>query len=355
MSDITVQFKTIVNDIEIKSNIDAGFRTSTISNLEKYQVTDTFKKECLELWKHIAEMRILVKEIKPLYFDESNIEMSLEEKDQFDNDFRFQLQQYLEKLKFLEKYENNRSAQVLSSINSTHNPLLNIISNLTNSTQAKESSVRLPPEAQITIIQHRSGMLQFLNIQLSDLSKRFSNLQEARIVRQRELKSVDFQEARKRILSTNSNTNMDIVKSGESLESDHSIEIHVSPIVETTKDEVQEYETVVKSLNQKQLQILESEHEDLINYKNQQLHDSENINQTVVEIAALQNELAMHLQSQNDTINRILDNHETINLDIQQANKQLKGASKRGGNTANMISLLAIVFGVIILLLDRIN
>ncbi|KAL6940838.1 hypothetical protein ACO0QE_004756 [Hanseniaspora vineae] len=319
---------------------------------------DTFNKECNELWHHLREVHYLVTEVEPLYLDENA--MSVAEKDDFDDEMRFQLQQYLEKLKFLENYEKQRTQSIIKK-----NKAISISKLFHKDTLSNSNNENY----QMFLVQHRSGVLKSMQLKLIELSKKLGELQSKRLALHRGALAVDFEQARKSAFST-ANTLHDFngmpteLRSG--VEQDGGIssdekdiaplaDVHQSPIIETTKEEVQEYEQTMKQLTQEQLQLLESDHEDILNIKNQQLHEVENLNKTIMGIAVLQNELAIHLQTQSDTINTIMDNHDTVHVDILQANKNLKKAGRAGGYSAKMVSTMAIVFGLLILFLDFIN
>ncbi|KAL6937370.1 hypothetical protein ACO0RG_003875 [Hanseniaspora osmophila] len=348
----------ITNDFQIQ--VGKFPQTAAVIQSErKFQAPlDTFNKECYELWHHLQEVHYLVTEVEPLYLDEKA--MSAVEKDEFDDEMRFQLQQYLEKLKFLENYEKQRTQSIIKKKNAIS------ISNLFHKDPLKNLDTE---NYQMLLVQHRSGVLKSMQLKLIELSQKLGNLQSKRLALHQGALAVDFEQARKSAFSTanalhdfngiptelRSGLEKDVLTNSDEQDIAPLADVHQSPIIETTREEVQEYEQTMKQLTQEQIQLLESDHEDILNFKNQQLHEVENLNKTIMGIAVLQNELAIHLQTQSDTINTIMDNHDTVHVDILQANKNLKKAGRAGGYSAKMVSTMAIVFGLLILFLDFIN
>lgn len=330
MPDITQLFRKYVDVMEEDENTKfkrENDREDKRRPVEKYSIKDTFAKECLELLAHITELDRVIVMLEPSY--QSEADLTEQEKDDFDTESRLQLQQYIEKFKFLEKYESKR--QELIGYNFLSNKGSEALSNFLGS---GNYDLKL---FHITNNQHRSRILQSLNLKLAATSFKLANMQQKRLTRKRELESIDF----------NSQLYVpfkDVVAS-----------VSQTPAIETTQEEIKQYEETISKLSQEQLQVLETEHEELLNHKNKELEKVQKLTKTVTEIASLQNELATHLQVQTENINTLLDNHDDIEVDIQQGNKQLRKAQERGGKSARMITYLSITFGLLILLLDYIN
>ena len=96
------------------------------------------------------------------------------------------------------------------------------------------------------------------------------------------------------------------------------LSITVQSPVETVQEEVKHYEETMSKLTQEQLQVLETEHEELLNQKNEQLQHVEKINKTILDIVSIQSELSTHLQAQSQNINTILDNQADIQVNIER-------------------------------------
>ncbi|SCU85392.1 LAME_0D01178g1_1 [Lachancea meyersii CBS 8951] len=327
MPNVTPLFKNYVAVFLEDSNLVASpeIRQSSEAQ-EKYQVQDTFVKECVELLKHVLELQKVVGSIKTQY--ESELDLTDREKDDFDTEVRLLIQQYFEKLRFLEHYEKKRQDMVEKKY------MGDSVGELVSLFRSKDESLAL---FHATNNKHRNGILQSLSMIISSIFSQISHMQQQRLSRQRELESIDF--------------------NAQLYTSTHNMIASVSqhPAIETTDEEVREYEETVAKLSQEQLQILETEHDDLLNIKTQELQKVENLRKTMVQITSMQNEIASHLQSQTQSIYSLLDNHDDIELEIQQGNRQLKRAQRHGGKSAKLIVYLSVFFGILILCLDIIN
>ncbi|AMD21222.1 HEL058Cp [Eremothecium sinecaudum] len=291
----------------------------------KFRVEDSFIKECYELLKHIFELKKVILSLEKSYMSE--VEMSEKEKDDFDVEARLQLQQYIEKLKYLERYEMKRQNLMESKA------LIDTATDLFGLLSGKSKEIN---EFHKTNNQFRNGVLQSVGMWLSKTSMQLSQMQRARLHRQQELDSIDF--------------NAQLYMRANQIAS-----VAQTPAIETTKHEIKQYEDTMSMLSQQQIQELETEHEELLNQKTKELMKVQKLSKTVMEVASLQNELATHLQVQTENINTLLYNNEDVTLDIQQGNRQLRKAQERGGKSALMIIYMSIIFGLLILFLDYIN
>ncbi|SCV06190.1 LANO_0H24080g1_1 [Lachancea nothofagi CBS 11611] len=327
MPDVTPLFKRYVGVFLEDSVVGTRAEGSVYSKpSRKYLVQDTFVKECLDLLKHILELQKVVSSIKSQY--ESESELSEREKNDFDTEVRLLIQQYFDKLKFLEKYEKKRQDVIQRQyFGDSEGDLMSLF-------RHRDEGLAL---FHSTNNKHRSGILQSLSMILSSIFSGISRMQQQRLLRQKELESIDF--------------NAQLYNPIQSMVAS----VSQSPPIETTEEEVQQYEETIGKLSQQQLQILETEHDELLNIKKQELQKVENLSKTMVQITSLQNEIGTHLQSQTQNIFTLLDNHDDVELDIKQGNRQLKKAQKRSGKSAKLIIYLSIFFGILILCLDFIN
>ncbi|SCW02209.1 LAFE_0F01376g1_1 [Lachancea fermentati] len=330
MPDITPLFRKYVNVIEeARDNSLEKAEIQDRDNLamKKFSIKDTFVKECSELLKHIIELRKVLYSLKQAY--ESEADLTEKEKDEFDTETRLLLQQYFEKLKFLERYENQRQQVVKEKYLSKKTPSFFSLVDGTDDEMSLFHS---------TNNKYRSGVLQSLSILLSSVSSDLSKMQQERLSRQKELESIDF------------NAQLYVPTQDMTLGS-----VSQSPAIETTQDEVKQYNETMSKLSQEQLQILETEHDELLNHKTKELEKVEKLSKTIMEISSLQNEIGAHLQAQTQNIFTLLDDHDDVQMDIQQGNKQLRRAQEREGKSARLIVYLSMIFGLLILFLDYIN
>ncbi|AET39122.1 Ufe1p Ecym_4041 [Eremothecium cymbalariae DBVPG len=306
----------VVSEVEVKKR--KQWRT-------KFTVSDTFLEECSDLLKHIIELRKVILSLQVEYLGE--VDMSEQEKNDFDVEVRLQLQEYLEKLKHMEKYELERQKVVNTKfISGTRLDLVGMLSGRSQEVADFHS----------TNNQYRTGVLQSLGMWLTSTSSLLSQMQRERLSRQKELESIDF------------NAHLYVPTNSVGT-------VAQSPTIETTQDEIKQYKETMSKLTQEQIQVLETEHEELLNQKSQELERVQKLSKAVMEVASLQNELSTHLQIQTQNINTLLDNNDDVELDIQQGNRQLRKAQDRGGKSAKLVIYMAIIFGLLILFLDYIN
>lgn len=329
MSDRTELFKKYL-DLIIGTNTSQSLDESEKTNgqflkhLDKYTIKDTFVKECVELLAHISELIKIVSILENEYEDE--YKMDNQERDNFDMETRLQLHQYIEKFKYLKEYETRRQKLIKSEYSSNNSSLLGFL------TSKSQDMVMF----YCTTNQHRNGILQFLNMSLGNLSSKLSNIQHQRLKFQYEWEPVNH-------------------NSSLSVPSDFHITVSHSENTESTYVQAKEFEVIMKKLSQEQLQTLETEHDEILNYKDNELKKIKKINQTVIEIASLQNELGNHIHAQTQNINTLLDNNELIGVNINQGNFQLKKAQALSSKSTKSIIYLSIAFALLIIFLDYIN
>lgn len=333
MSNLTPLFRKYVSVIEegfdtAKQTIDQSIE-STKKKDDSNTLKDSFVKECYDLMKYLTELRKVLKMIEPEYNSET--EMTESEKDDFDTELRLQLQQYVQKFKQLKSYEDQRQRLI-------EDQLLNSKSNMINFLQGRSSeNLALFHRSNN---EFRSGVLQSLNIWLNTLSTQFTTMQQERLSVQRKFEELDF----------NSEYQLPALPNMDS-----SISVSVSQRMETTQEEIKHYEKTISKLTQEQIQLLEAEHEELLNFKTDQLKKVENINKTIMEVITLQSELSSHLNIQSRNINSIMDNQDDVEVNIKEGNKQLTKAKRAAGRTAKMTTYSAIILGIFILFLDYIG
>lgn len=288
---------------------------------EKFSVKDTFVKESKQLMKHIMEFQIVIRQLTPRY--ESATDMTDQEKDDFDTESKLQLQQYFEKYKQLESYERQRQEMMKEKLEkwSATVPFFSRSIDDVSSFHKVNN-------------QFRMGILQSLNMWLMKISDRLSTIQQTRLSRQRHIEAIDF---------------------NAQLHLPEEISVSQSPMITTTVEEIKQYEETMSKLSSEQLQILATEHEELLNLKNEELKKAEALRRTAVDIASLQSELATHLQVQTQNINTLLDNQTDVEMEMEKGNRQLKQANRKGDRLANMVMWFAIICGLLLLFFDYIN
>lgn len=326
MSDNTELFKRYLQIISEEQNdkySDKNAHQINQRQSDKYVLKDTFVDECRELLRHIVEFQRIIIELTPKY-ESSSSEMTEQEKNEFDTESKLQLQQFFEKFKRLEAYEKQRQLLIDEKIN---NSLKLQFLSLTSTEDARTFHQ--------TNNQFRTGLLQCLNFWLNTTSNHLSTIQQSRLARKRELDEINF------------NAQLYLPQ--------REILVSHSPIITTTQAEIKQYEETMSKLSQDQLQLLETEHVELLNYKNEELIRVKALGKTVIEIASLQNELTTHLQVQTQNINSLLDNQTEVEVELSKGNRQLQKAKRSGDRLATLLMWFAIIAGTLLLFLDYIN
>lgn len=326
MTNLTSVFQEYVNIIEGDGQRENIARTDA-KETKKYVLKDSFIKECQQLLRLLIELRKVLKSVEPKYMSERD--MTESDKDDFDTEFRLQFHQYVQKFKLLENYENKRQELVIQKFLT---PQAHMIHLFQGSADPKMSLYYHASN------DFRSGVLKSLSMWLSIVSSQFSTMQQERLVSQRKFETLD--------LNSGPGEPDDLVSVSS---------VSQSHLVESTQDEVKTYEDTISKLTQEQLQMLETEHEELLHQKNEQLKKVEKINKTILDIVSLQSDISANLQVQSQNINSILDSQEDIDFNIKEGNKQLTKAKRAAGRTAKMTTIIAIVLGILIIFLDYVG
>lgn len=326
MTNLTSVFQEYVNIIEGDGQQENNARTDA-KETKKYILKDSFIKECQQLLRLLIELRKVLKSVEPKYMSERD--MTESDKDDFDTEFRLQFHQYVQKFKLLENYENKRQELVIQKFLTPQAHMIHLFQG------SADPKMSLYYHANNDF---RSGVLKSLSMWLSIVSSQFSTMQQERLVSQRKFETLD--------LNSGPGEPDDLVSVSS---------VSQSHLVESTQDEVKTYEDTISKLTQEQLQMLETEHEELLHQKNEQLKKVEKLNKTILDIVSLQSDISANLQVQSQNINNILDSQEDIDFNIKEGNKQLTKAKRAAGRTAKMTTIIAIVLGILIIFLDYVG
>lgn len=332
MTDLTGKFEAYLQIIGNNSgaHFDRPFKGKHAPETERLRLDDSFIKECHDLLRALSELRKIVRSVKPAYMSET--EMTEAEKDEVDTELRLQFQQYIQKFRLMEKYEQKRQRLISEEFLSSKAHLKNIFHGI--------SSDKLQLFHR-TNNEFRLGVLKSLSMWLNIFSSEFSSMQQERLDMQRKFETLDFNSGLQPLVDT-----QDVVSVSS---------VSQSPVIESTQEEVRHYEETVSKLTQEQLQLLATEHEEMLNKKSEQLKKAEKLNKTIMDIVGVQQEISAHLQEQSQNISSIMDNQEDVEVNIREGNKQLSKAKKSAGRAAKMTTYMAILMGFMILFLDYIS
>ncbi|CAI5760230.1 unnamed protein product [Candida verbasci] len=311
MADQTPLFKQCINIIQ------SEIKTAQIKPIEQpnYIIKDTFLKECFELYQILTNLNQFINEIKLNYLALNDDKgLSTIEKDNIDEELQVKIQQTYKKLTYLENYESKR------------NELINKHSNWTSIFGGKsDQSIYFE-----TLSSHRNAMLKFLMECVNYVNSKFTNIQNKRHVRERQINSLNFQNI------DEEEEEMDDVQitNLESLEVERSGESYFS---------------------QEQLQELETENKEFLHMKTNQLKQVEKVQQSIMDIINIQNELSFKLQSQGDQISNLIDVHSQVEMEVKSGNKQLNQATKKNKRSANLLVMLCFILGILLVIIDYIK
>lgn len=257
MSDLTPIFRKYVAVIDdarneqnsIDDHVERKQEDFGNSNGTCEMFSDSFIKECARLLKFLVELNKVIKQIEKNYLDDFN--MSDAEKDEFDMECRLQIQQYFKKFEFLENYEMERHSLSLKRFQSKSHRWSKILSNKNDNTK----HVIHPQDIENGVHEFRLGVLRCLNLWIKYVSSKFTTIQQERLILENKM---NFNSTPMPTLSNNADD-----FSADAID----ISVSQSAPVETVQDEVKHYEETISKLTQEQLQVLETEHSELLNQK----------------------------------------------------------------------------------------
>lgn len=331
MSDLTPLFRQCVNIVakELGRSVQKPVKPPV------YLVHDTFVKECDSMYGNLVQMAKFVGEIRPLYlqvndefsrFDKGASKgLSVDDKNKIDEDFKVKVQQIYEKLKFLQSYERKRT----QCVESRHKGK-GFISGLFASEDDPQQIY------DITLSSHRTQILRFLSDTTRTVNTAFEQMQQKRHVREKQLNLLHFQ-----------NLNDEDLDDVDAYRQDYHFDV--------VQDEEESNGSFDELLTQEQIQELQQENKELLTMKTNQFKQVEKLHNSMVDIVKLQTELTMHLETQAEQINNLLDNHDQVEVDLRMGNRNLSKATNRNKRGSNLIITTCYMLGILILLVDYVS
>lgn len=344
MSDLTPLFKQCVSIVQDKFGDsikeDYDLKQSRKDNSEdRYIIKDTFIKECIEFHKFLTDLKTFINEIKSPYlsisdessYGQANDSLTIDDKNKIDEELQYKIQQLYEKLKLLQTYEQKRQSAFPKSSTGW-------IGSLFGSDEQDDRDL-----FQTTISSHRTQILRSLNDLTNHVNKSFEALQRQRYGREKQLNLLNFQNLEED-LDLNyyeSNSGMNFVNDSEQLDDQWDI---------NQDEEIQE-----QQLTQEQIQELDSENQEFLNLKTNQLKQVENLHHSMVDIVNLQAELSYQLETQSEQIDNLMDSQSQVEIDVRLGNRNLDQATNRNKKGSSIIISTCITLGVLLLFLDYIS
>lgn len=272
-------------------------------------IDDTFIEEAVDLYKHVVELRTFLVSVKSdfllsdAYSHKAEGKMTEEERDQVDLHARLELQKSKARLDHLKNYEKKRSkSKQFFAFNKSQSSAVN---------------------------NYRGGVLSSLNYQLEETTKLLLRMEETRLSRKRDIELNDFDNRTMKIDFSDQRYNEGLF--------------------------IDDYQPELQDLSQEQVQLLETENSEILDAKLEELAKVEQIQSSVIEIAQLHAQLSSHLSMQSESIRSLVNEQDMIELDVSEANKQLKRATGRGNYATKLIMLMAILMGLVVLVYDQIH
>ncbi|CUM62533.1 uncharacterized protein PRCAT00000084001 [Priceomyces carsonii] len=337
MADLTQFFNQCVqiiqNDFDESKNETANKNDSRQEKkIAPLVIRDTFMKECNEFYNAAVDLNSFIEAIKAPYLSlDSSIDLqksltvlTLEQKNQIDQEFNFKVQQMFEKLKLLQTYETKRE-----TINSNSNVQKGWFSNVFNDQLTEQELF------EAAIGTYRTNILRFLASTIKNVSKSFDTIQRNRLQREKQINLLNFQ---------NFEDDEDIM--GDLLNFDN---------FDDQMDVPLEEELQAQMLTQEQISELETENKDFLKMKTNQLKQVEKLHTSMVDIINLQTELTFQLEAQGDQVSNLLENQSRIEVDVQEGNRSLNKATKRNKKGANFLITIITLLGFLILFVDYIS
>mmetsp|Transcript_6032 Transcript_6032/g.7361 ORF Transcript_6032/g.7361 Transcript_6032/m.7361 type:complete len:345 (+) Transcript_6032:1057-2091(+) len=344
MTDLTPLFKQCVSIVQdkfgdsIKEDYDLK-QSRNDGSEDRYIIKDTFIKECIEFHKFLMNLQTFINEIKSPYlsisdetsYGQANDSLSIDDKNKIDEELQYKIQQLYEKLKLLQTYEQKRQSALPKSSTGW-------IGNLFGSDEQDDKEL-----FHTTISSHRTRILRSLNDLTNHVSKSFESLQRQRYGREKQLNLLNFQnlEEDMDLNYYESNGGMNLVNESEPLNEQWDI----------NEDE----DVQAQQLTQEQIQELDSENQEFLNLKTNQLKQVESLHHSMLDILNLQAELSYQLETQSDQINNLMDSQSQVEIDVRLGNRNLDKATNRNKKGSSIIISTCITLGVLLLFLDYIS
>lgn len=338
MTDLTPIFTKCV-EIVAKELPQLPKQSRASANESPFVISDTFTKDCGEVYENLLRLSAFVAQIKPLYlqnndeqsqYGEATKRLTAEEKNGIDEEFRLKVHQINEKIKMFRSYEKKRN-ELFESLKKGHG----FVSSIFASEQEDDATLY-----NNTLTTHRAQMVLFLNKTIHTCNLSFEKMQRQRYERERQLNVLDFQ-------NLDDTDDLDVYNS---YKSDFKMEVI---------DQANPHQDValvnLEAISEELLQELTQENQELLLSKENQFKQVEKLHTSMIDIVKLQSELTMHLETQGEQIGNLIDNQEQVELDLRQGNKTLTKATDRNKRGSNLIVATCIILGILLLLIDYVS
>ncbi|RDW23290.1 hypothetical protein B0I72DRAFT_142479 [Yarrowia lipolytica] len=181
--------------------------------------------------------------------------------------------------------------------------------------------------------QHRDAVLWYLNDRLRAVSEMQQTMQEQRLARERE-----------RVMSRNNV----VIGRPPALGASDQRETNTA----LDGNEKKTSEPFDSTISPEMIQQLESEHAELLDSLQGKLGKVHEAEKSLYEISEMQNELTMHLASQSEKIQSLINDANQTTVDVGDANKNLESAKSRNRKASRMIIGISLFLAFLLLFYD---
>jgi syntaxin 18 len=340
MADLTPLFKQCVEIVESEPRQAAkapGAPASAAAH-ELFRINDTFVKECVDFRRLLAKLDAFIDNARTQYLevhdglDARSQALTVADKNKIDEDFQGELQQMFEKLKLLQRYEQDRRDKFVASRRGRGGAGW-----LSAVFGSDDDDLGL---FQATAGTHRTQILRSLNELTTNVSKKWDSLQRQRHQRERQLNVLNFQD----------------LGDGELLDAYLAPSVDpTGPAAEWLEPQLPPEEQQQQQQQQQQLQAsLDAENQELVALKTNQFQQVEKLRNSMLDIVSLQAELSLQLETQSQQIDTLLENQGQVEIDVRMGNRSLTKATARNKTGSRIIITTSLVVAVLILFLDYI-
>lgn len=343
MTDLTPLFTKCVQIVqsELGTSVADDFDAKqTRKKNDTYHINDTFIKEANGLYGYLVELNQFIAQIRSSYLSTSDSFMdssnqtnalSIDDKNKIDEEFKYRTHQLYEKLKLLQTYEKKRQ-QVIEEKRAK-----GFFSGIFGGSEFDDDELFESATAA-----HRTQILRFLNEVTNVINKSYEVMQRKRYEREKQLSLLNFQ-------NLDDDLDLNYEDSVPPLQQLQDIdELDNSALSYPELDDTPQ-------LTQEQIQELDSENQEFLNLKTNQLKQVEKLHNSMVDIVSLQAELSYQLEVQSEQITNLIDSQSEVEIDLQMGNQNLTKATSRNKKGANMIITTCMILGFLILIVDYIS
>ncbi|KAK9453796.1 hypothetical protein V1511DRAFT_72367 [Dipodascopsis uninucleata] len=314
-------------------------RSSTPTEKHDEEVRGAYTEEAKQIYNHIESLHSFLTSIKPAYLLESTRSgaffsasrgenkkpLTNVQRDEIDYESRLIIQQCAVRVRELENIEALRQQREANASSKLERFLFRSKDDIGKSN---------------TLALHRRGVTQLLNQKLKDVSSLQTSLQEVRVAREAE-------KAKSMLNRVQGNKKYDV-------NNDYGNTTNISSLSEL-ESRAESKESDWANMNPELIQELEQENAAMLSEFQMTLEKAEQAEKSLYEIAALQGELAAHLNQQSEVTQQLYTEAIETMSEVENANKQLQSARKHNRIASKIIIAMSLFFAFFLLFIDYVT